>query len=108
MKRIAITIMALLCVTTIWAQQNSDTINKNTPKTWKGFFPGIRLAAGIQKSFYYEAGLSFQKYAYDGRRGYSATCFYLCYERTTTSAHQPVNGFKIGIENVVNGGTSEQ
>jgi hypothetical protein len=106
MNKFVLLLVALACASFVQAQKISDTAQKNIPESWKHFFPGVRLAIGLQKSFYYEAGLSFQRYTYHERRGFAATCFYLAYERTSASGDHPVNGFKIGIEGVVNGGTN--
>lgn len=83
--------------------QLKDTANSKTPETWKSFFPGIRLGLGFQKSFYYEAGLSLQRYFYDARHGFMATCYYVSYERT--NAARPIKGIKAGAELVNNGGS---
>ena len=84
--------------------QTIDTVHKKIPETWKRFYPGLRLGAGIQRSFYTEVGLSLQKYVYDEREGFIVPTIYAAFEWTpSTKGQKPVYGIKIGGETVRNG-----
>ena len=105
--RTTIFLSAVFCLPFFANAQEADTASANkAPESWKHFFPGIRLAFGAQKAFYYEAGLSLQRFAFDSRRGYAATCIYAAWERRRAMAKEDaINGYKLGIESVFNGGT---
>jgi len=85
--------------------QAPDSTAGSTPVSWKKYHIGIRAAAGIQRSFYTELGLSWQIYAYDARRGFAVNCFYIAFEWIpASSGGNPIYGVKAGVESVFNGG----
>lgn len=97
-------LLTFLFVCTISNGQTSDSTQPYVPETWKKYHIGIRAGAGIQRSFYFEAGLSLQKYVYEARHGFMASAFYAAFERTAgTSGETPVYGVKAGAELVNNG-----
>src|SRR5688572_948348 len=98
-----------LYITTLFAgvvNAQTDTISNKVAERWPHFFPGIRVGVGLQKAFYYEAGLSMQRFAFNPQLGFAATSFYAAYTHTTAMNEiKAVNGVKAGIESVFNGGT---
>jgi hypothetical protein len=104
MKRSLSTLTVLLLSVLLHAQ-HADTMNTNIPGTWKKFHPGIRVAVGIQKSFYTEAGIAWQRYIYDARHGFEATAYYASFQWTPpTKGNEKVYGVKAGAELAHNGG----
>ncbi len=88
------------------AAQSSDTARHHVPATWKKFEPALRVAVGIEKSFYTEFGIVFQRYIYEERHGYLASAFYSSFQfNPATKGNDKVYGIKIGAEMVNNGGS---
>jgi hypothetical protein len=85
--------------------QNPDTVSTHIPKTWKKFEPAIRIAVGIQKTFYTELGLVFQRYIYEARHGYLVSAFYTAFQWTPpTKGNEKVYAVKAGAETINPGG----
>jgi len=96
--------VALLFYSTVSYAQSPDTAKNHVPASWKKFEPAIRLGAGIQKNFYTELGLVFQKYFYEGSYGYIASAFYTTFQWTPpTKGNEKVYGVKLGAEMINNG-----
>lgn len=84
--------------------QVTDTTKISIPQTWKKYHIGLRVGAGIQKSFYTEVGLSLQKYVYSAKHGYIVPTIYTAFEWIpATSGQKPVYGIKAGVEMVNTG-----
>lgn len=85
--------------------QAPDTSHHYVPKTWKKFEPAIRTAIGIQKTFYTELGLVFQRYFYEARHGFMTSAFYTTFQWTpSTKGNDKVYAVKAGAEIINNGG----
>lgn len=86
--------------------QASDTSIRQAPATWEKMQLAPRVAFGIQKAFYLEAGAVLQRYIYDPRHGFAATAIYSCAEWTPgKGSEKSITGVKLGAETVYNGGT---
>lgn len=97
-------LLTFLFVLNVVNGQIRDSTQPYVPETWKKYHIGIRAGAGIQRSFYFEAGLSLQKYVYEARHGFMVSTFYAVFERTAgTSGETPVYGVKGGAELINNG-----
>lgn len=103
MKHSLLLILFLLSLAFAKAQI-TDTTDRDIPKTWKKFNLSPRMGVGIQKSFYTEVGLSFQKYIYEARHGFMVFNIYSAFEwKPSTPGEKPVYGTKLGYEIVNNG-----
>lgn len=99
-----ISLLIILCVVLSLCSIGQDTTRRWAPDSWKRFEPGLRVSAGIQKKFFTEFGLGFQRYYYNPRHGFMVVGFYSSYEWIPTSSDfGSVNGVKVGAELVNNG-----
>jgi hypothetical protein len=87
------------------AAQIRDSTAGYVPTSWKKYHIGIRAAVGIQRTFYTELGLGWQRYTYEARHGFMVTGFYTAFEWTpSVRSANSVHGIKAGLEMVNNGG----
>jgi hypothetical protein len=86
--------------------QETDTSKRQAPASWKKMELAPRVAFGIQKGFYAEAGAVLQQYFYDPRHGFVANAIYTSVEWTPGKGNEKaIIGVKTGAESVYNGGT---
>jgi hypothetical protein len=103
MKRFVLVVATLYFIANGYGQ-STDTAKNNTPESWKKFHIGARIGLGIQKSFFTELGLGFQRYFYEERHGFAVSGFYTSFEWIpSTGGEKPIYGAKVGGEFVNNG-----
>ena len=84
--------------------QERDSIDHKTPASWKKFEIAPRLGIGTQRSFFYEAGLSLQKYRYIANYGFMVFNWYSSVEWVPAyDGEKSVYGPKFGYEMFNNG-----
>ena len=95
-----------LAILNIVNGQEPDTSERQAPASWKKMELAPRVAFGIQKGFYIEAGAVLQRYFYDPRHGFTANAVYTSVEWTPEKGNEKaIIGVKAGAESVYNGGT---
>lgn len=105
MKQLLLLVISTTLLLRIQAQLR-DSATSKPPGSWDKFEPAPRIAFGVQKGFYLEGGIVFQRYQFDARHGFAAVAFYACAEWVPAkNGGRDIIGPKLGAEMVYNGGT---
>jgi hypothetical protein len=94
----------LICISLSSTAISQDSSRLWSPESWKKLEPGFRVGLGIQKKFFTEFGISFQRYYYNPRHGFMVVAYYSSYEwMPASSEYSAVQGIKVGAELINNG-----